>query len=54
MSQPVPRSGRDTRNRVVRFFTTPVPNGGLGYGYPGNRNERDDNRALDFIEQIRM
>jgi type I restriction enzyme R subunit len=47
MTHPAPRSERNTQNRVVRFFTTPVADGGLGYEYLGNWNTRNDNRATE-------
>lgn len=36
MTQPMPRSERNSQNRVARLFTTPVADGGLGYEHLGN------------------
>jgi type I restriction enzyme R subunit len=47
MSPPVPRSERNTQNRVIRFFTTPLAEGGLGYENLGNWGKRDHNRGIE-------
>ncbi|MCZ8387128.1 type I restriction endonuclease subunit R [Achromobacter xylosoxidans] len=47
MTQPMPRSERNSQNRVARLFTTPVADGGLGYEHVGNWSKRDHNRAVE-------
>lgn len=47
MTPPIPRSERNTQNRVVRLFSAPLEEGGLGYDYLGNWGKRDDNRAIE-------
>jgi type I restriction enzyme R subunit len=47
MNQPAPRSERNSQNRVVHLFTSPVADGGLGYEHPGNWSKRDNNRAIE-------
>ena len=37
MAPCIPRSERTTQNRVVRLFTSPETQGGLGYEYLGNQ-----------------
>ena len=51
MTPSIPRSERTTQNRVVRLFTSPKAQGGLGYEYLGNLSQRDDNRGID-IERL--
>jgi hypothetical protein len=46
MNTPMPRFERDTQNRIVRLFTTPSAEGGLGYEYLGNWRQRH-NRAIE-------
>ncbi|MCB5363471.1 hypothetical protein H0484_06885 [Pusillimonas sp. CC-YST705] len=47
MTQPMPRSERNSQNRVARLFTTPLADGGLGYEHLGNWSKRDHNRAIE-------
>ncbi|HCL77773.1 type I restriction endonuclease subunit R [Stutzerimonas nitrititolerans] len=47
MTQPMPRSERNSQNRVVRLFTTPLAEGGLGYEHLGNWSKREHNRAIE-------
>lgn len=46
MSTPLPRSERNTQNRVMGLFTTPEAEGGLGYEKLGNWSKREHNRAI--------
>lgn len=52
MTQPMPRSERNSQNRVARLFATPVAEGGLGYEHLGNWSKRDHNRAIE-VELLR-
>ncbi|CAB3680758.1 hypothetical protein LMG26690_01580 [Achromobacter animicus] len=47
MTQPMPRSERNSQNRVARLFTTPLADGGMGYQHLGNWSKRDHNRAIE-------
>lgn len=47
MSQPQPRSERNSQKRVARLFTTPEADGGLGYEYLGNWSKGKNNRAIE-------
>ncbi|BCT67019.1 type I restriction endonuclease subunit R [Nitrosospira sp. NRS527] len=51
MSQ-ISRSERATQNRVVKYFTSPPADGGLGYDYLCNWSKRDNNRAIE-VELLR-
>lgn len=48
MSQPAPRSERNSQNRVAQLFSTPLADGGLGYEHLGNWSKRDHNRAIEI------
>jgi len=48
----MPRSERNSQNRVVRLFTTPEADGGLGYENLGNWSQREGNRAIE-VELLR-
>lgn len=43
----MPRSERNSQNRVARLFTSPVADGGLGYEHLGNWGKCDNNRAIE-------
>ncbi|MGY1490079.1 type I restriction endonuclease subunit R [Methylobacillus pratensis] len=47
MNQSLPRSERNSQNRVARLFTTPAAEGGLGYEHLGNWSKRENNRAIE-------
>ena len=47
MSQSLPRSERNSQNRVANLFTTSENAGGLGYEHLGNWSKRDNNRAIE-------
>ena len=47
MTHPMPRSERNSQNRVARLFTTPLADGGLGYDHLGNWSKRENNRAIE-------
>lgn len=47
MNYAVPRPERTTQTRVVKFFTAPVEQGGLGYSNLGNWSKRGPNRCIE-------
>ncbi|MGO3295290.1 MAG: type I restriction endonuclease subunit R [Marinobacter sp.] len=47
MNYAVPRPERTTQTRVVRFFTAPVEQGGLGYSNLGEWRKREPNRCIE-------
>lgn len=47
MTQLMPRSERNSQDRVAQLFATPLANGGLGYEHLGNWSKRDNNRAVE-------
>jgi len=47
MSQSLPRSERNSQNRVANLFATSENAGGLGYEHLGNWSKRDNNRAIE-------
>ncbi|MEA9490287.1 type I restriction endonuclease subunit R [Xanthomonas campestris] len=47
MTQSMPRSERNSQNRVARLFADPVDKGGLGYEHLGNWSKRENNRAIE-------
>ncbi|MGA4531249.1 type I restriction endonuclease subunit R [Ectopseudomonas chengduensis] len=47
MSQSLPRSERNSQNRVANLFTSPENSGGLGYEHLGNWSKHDNNRAIE-------
>lgn len=52
MTQPMPRSERNSQNRVVKHFTSLPADGGLGYENLGNWSRRENNRAIE-VELLR-
>jgi type I restriction enzyme R subunit len=45
---PVLRPERATQNRIVHRLTSPLADGGLGYGYLGEWSKRSDNRGVEL------
>lgn len=53
MTQPMPRSERNSHNRVACLFIAPVVDRGLGYEHLGNWSKRDHNCAIE-VDLLRV